>query len=31
MVSYKITFKSLMVTKAALKLDDGKYYQSWLE
>lgn len=25
------TFKPLMVTEAALKLDDGKYYQSWLE
>jgi homogentisate 1,2-dioxygenase len=25
------TFKPLSVTKAALKLDDGKYYKSWLE
>jgi homogentisate 1,2-dioxygenase len=25
------TFKPLQVTKAALQLDDGKYYQSWLE
>lgn len=25
------TFKPLMVTENALKLDDGKYYQSWLE
>lgn len=24
------TFKPLMVTEEALKLDDGKYYQSWL-
>ena len=25
------TFKPLMVTKEALKIDDGKYYKSWLE
>ena len=25
------TFKPLMITEEALKLDDGKYYQSWLE
>lgn len=25
------TFKPLMVTEAALKIDDGQYYQSWLE
>jgi homogentisate 1,2-dioxygenase len=25
------TFKPLMITEDALKLDDGKYYQSWLE
>jgi homogentisate 1,2-dioxygenase len=25
------TFKPLMVTEAALGIDDGKYYQSWLE
>jgi len=25
------TFRPLQVTEAALKLDDGKYYQSWLE
>lgn len=25
------TFKPLMVTEEALKIDDGKYYQSWLE
>ena len=25
------TFKPLMITEAALKIDDGKYYQSWLE
>lgn len=25
------TFKPLQVTEAAAKLDDGKYYQSWLE
>ena len=25
------TFKPLMITENALKLDDGKYYQSWLE
>lgn len=24
------TFKPLMVTEAALKIEDGKYYQSWL-
>ena len=24
------TFKPLMVTKEALKIDDGKYYKSWL-
>jgi hypothetical protein len=25
------TFRPLMLTEAALKLDDGVYYQSWLE
>jgi homogentisate 1,2-dioxygenase len=25
------TFKPLMVTEEAIKIDDGKYYQSWLE
>jgi homogentisate 1,2-dioxygenase len=25
------TFRPLMVTEEALKIDDGKYYQSWLE
>lgn len=25
------TFKPLMVTEHALKIDDGKYYQSWLD
>jgi homogentisate 1,2-dioxygenase len=25
------TFRPLSVTEAALKIDDGKYYQSWLE
>ncbi|MCI4668860.1 MAG: homogentisate 1,2-dioxygenase [Bacteroidia bacterium] len=25
------TFKPLMVTEQALKLDDGKYYKSWME
>jgi homogentisate 1,2-dioxygenase len=25
------TFKPLKITEAAMKLDDGKYYQSWLE
>jgi homogentisate 1,2-dioxygenase len=25
------TFKPLMVTEAAMEIDDGKYYQSWLE
>ena len=25
------TFRPLMVTEAALKIDDGKYYKSWLE
>lgn len=25
------TFKPLMVTEAAMKIDDGKYYKSWLE
>ncbi len=25
------TFKPLMVTEAALKIDDGKYYKSWLD
>ena len=25
------TFKPLMLTEEALKIDDGKYYQSWLE
>ncbi|MEP1018503.1 MAG: homogentisate 1,2-dioxygenase, partial [Maribacter dokdonensis] len=24
------TFKPLMVTENAMKLDDGDYYQSWL-
>ena len=24
------TFKPLMVTEEALKIDDGKYYKSWL-
>lgn len=24
------TFRPLMITEAALKMDDGKYYQSWL-
>jgi homogentisate 1,2-dioxygenase len=25
------TFKPLMVTEAAMKIDDGKYYKSWVE
>jgi homogentisate 1,2-dioxygenase len=25
------TFKPLMITEAALQIDDGKYYQSWME
>ena len=25
------TFRPLMVTEAALKIEDGNYYQSWLE
>ena len=25
------TFKPLMVTEECLKIDDGKYYKSWLE
>ncbi len=25
------TFRPLMVTEAAIKIDDGKYYKSWLE
>jgi len=25
------TFKPLMVTEEALKIDDGKYYKSWLD
>lgn len=25
------TFRPLMITEAAMKIDDGKYYQSWLE
>lgn len=25
------TFRPLMLTEAALKIDDGKYYQSWVE
>lgn len=25
------TFKPLMVTEAAMKMDDGKYYKSWVE
>ncbi|WP_128546125.1 homogentisate 1,2-dioxygenase [Larkinella soli] len=25
------TFRPLMLTEAALRIDDGKYYQSWLE
>ena len=25
------TFKPLKITENALKLDDGKYFQSWLE
>lgn len=25
------TFKPLQITEAALKIDDGKYYQSWLD
>jgi homogentisate 1,2-dioxygenase len=25
------TFRPLMVTKAAMKIDDGKYFKSWLE
>ena len=25
------TFKPLKLTKAAMNLDDGKYYKSWIE
>jgi homogentisate 1,2-dioxygenase len=25
------TFRPLQLTKAAMDIDDGKYYQSWLE
>jgi homogentisate 1,2-dioxygenase len=25
------TFKPLSITEAALAMDDGKYYQSWLD
>jgi homogentisate 1,2-dioxygenase len=25
------TFKPLQITEEALKIDDGKYYKSWLE
>jgi homogentisate 1,2-dioxygenase len=25
------TFKPLMVTEAAMGIDDGKYYKSWTE
>ncbi len=25
------TFRPLMVTEAAVKIDDGKYYKSWVE
>ncbi|MFT6337627.1 MAG: homogentisate 1,2-dioxygenase, partial [Halioglobus sp.] len=25
------TFKPLMLTKAAIGIDDGKYYNSWLD
>ena len=25
------TFRPLMVTEEAIKIDDGKYYKSWLE
>jgi homogentisate 1,2-dioxygenase len=25
------TFKPLMITEEAMKLDDGKYFKSWLE
>ena len=25
------TFRPLMVTEAAMKIDDGKYYKSWVE
>jgi homogentisate 1,2-dioxygenase len=25
------TFKPLMVTEEAMKIDDGKYWKSWLE
>jgi homogentisate 1,2-dioxygenase len=25
------TFKPLMVTEECLKIDDGKYWKSWLE
>ena len=25
------TFRPLMITKAAMKIDDGKYYKSWVE
>jgi homogentisate 1,2-dioxygenase len=25
------TFRPLMLTEQALRIDDGKYYQSWLD
>jgi homogentisate 1,2-dioxygenase len=25
------TFQPLMITEAAMKIDDGKYFKSWLE
>lgn len=25
------TFKPLQITEEAMKIDDGKYYKSWLE
>jgi homogentisate 1,2-dioxygenase len=25
------TFKPLMITEAALKINDGKYFRSWME
>jgi homogentisate 1,2-dioxygenase len=25
------TFKPLMLTEAAMEIDDGKYYKSWVE
>jgi homogentisate 1,2-dioxygenase len=25
------TFKPLMITHEAMKIDDGKYYKSWME